>query len=77
MTDLNIMISENGMGLLKNLIGQEFISMRHEKSDNHHDVFRRVEIKTTNGRYLINNDVVDYDDYFGGPDELPRPDFLR
>ena len=76
MKDLDIQITEEGMRLLKGFIGQEFISMKHEKMGEYRDVFRQVMIETSNGRYLINNDVEGYADYFGGIDALPHLNFL-
>lgn len=76
MKDLDIRITEEGMRLLKGLIGQEFISMKHEKMGEYRDVFRQVMIETSNGRYLINNDVEGHADYFGGIDALTHLDFL-
>lgn len=77
MKDLDIQITKDGIDLLKGLIGQEFVSMKHEKFRKDMSVFRRVELKITDGRYLINNDVYPYDDFVGMPDELPRLEFRR
>lgn len=75
MKDLDIRITKEGIALLKGLIGQEFISMKHEKMDEYHDVFGRVIIKTSNGRYLVNNHVEWFDEYFGGLDAIPHLNF--
>lgn len=77
MTDLDFLISDKGMVLLKGLIGQEFISMKHEKFWMDTSVFGRAVVITSNGNYQINNDVEWYDDYFGGPDAIPHLDFRR
>ena len=75
MKDLDIRITKEGIALLKGLIGQEFISMKHEKMDEYHDVFGRVIIKTSNGRYLVNNHAEWFDEYFGGLDAIPHLNF--
>lgn len=74
MENLDLSISKKGIELLKSLIGQQFISFRHEKT-NTDNVFQLVEITVSNGRYLINNDVDWFDNYFSGVGDVPFLDF--
>lgn len=75
MEDLNLLISKKGTELLTSLIGQEFISMEHAKLKGRDIVFEKIEIASSNGRYLIDNRVDWFDDYFSGPEDMPFLDF--
>ncbi len=77
MENLNLTISEKGIELLTNLIGHEFTSMKHAKLKGRDVVFEKVEITSSNGRYLIDNRVDWFDDYFSGPEDMPFLDFLE
>lgn len=77
MENLNLTISENGIGLLKCLIGHEFNSMKHAKLKGGDVVFEKIEIITSVGRYLIDNYVDWYDDYFSGPEDIPCLSFVK
>lgn len=77
MEDLNLLISKKGIELLMSLIGQEFISMKHEKSKGKDVVFEKIEIAASNGHYLIDNRVDWFDDYFSGPEDMPFLDFVE
>lgn len=76
MENLDLSISKDGIELLKSLIGQKLISFMHEKTDNA-IVFQKIEIFSSNGRYLIDNDVNWFDDYFSGPEDVPVLDFKK
>ncbi len=71
MKRLNILISEREIELLKNLIGKQLISLRHEKVKANNIVYEKVEVVSSNGRYLIDNYVDWFDDYFSGPEDIP------
>ncbi len=75
MENLNLTISEKGAKLLASLIGQKFISMKHAKLKGKDVVFEKIEIISSSGRYLIDNHVEWFDDYFSGPEDLPFLDF--
>lgn len=77
MEDLNLTISEKGIELLTNIIGQKFISMKHAKLNGRDIVFEKIEISTPIGRYLIDNSVDWFDDYFSGPEDMPFLDFMK
>lgn len=77
MENLNLTISENGIELLTNLIGREFLSMKHEKLNGGNMVFEKIEISSSNGRYLIDNRADWFDDYFSGPEDMLFLDFIE
>lgn len=75
MKNLDLTISKKGIELLTSLIEQDFISMKHEKLNDSDAVFEKIEIASSNGRYLIDNYVDWFDDYFSGPEDMPFLDF--
>lgn len=77
MKNLDITISKKGIELLSNLIGHQFISMKHEKTNGIDVVFEKIEIVSSNGRFLIENHVDWFDDYFSGPEDMPYLDFME
>lgn len=77
MKNLNVLISEQGIKLLKALIDKQLISLKHEKLGGSNIAYEKVEIDTSNGRYLIDNRVDWSDDYFSGPEDIPFLDFKR
>ena len=77
MENLNLTISKKGIKLLKNLIGHEFISMKHDKLNGRDIVFGKIEMVSSAGRYLIDNRADWFDDYFSGPEDMLFLDFLE
>ena len=77
MENLNLTISKKGIELLKNLIGHEFISMKHAKLNGRDIVFEKIEMVSSAGRYLIDNRADWFDDYFSGPEDMLFLDFLK
>lgn len=75
MKDLNISISEKGTRLLKEIIGQNLISITHDKFNSDNSVDYAVAIATSKARYAIINDVEWFDDFCAGPNDLPFLDF--
>ncbi len=74
MNDLDLSISRKGIQLLKSLFNQQLVSFRFEITKSN-VVFEKIEIKTSTGRYLIDNDVDWFDDYFSGTGDIPFLDF--
>lgn len=78
MKDLNLSISNKGIDLLKENIGKEFISMRHDKFfKNFNSVSYVIEIETSIGRFAIFNDIEWFDNFCAGPNDLPFLDFKK
>lgn len=77
MKDLNLSISQEGIRLLKEMIGQELVSVRYAKFGSGNIVFQKVELTTPHGKYLIDNDVGWFEDFCSGPDDLPCLSFKK
>lgn len=77
MENLNLVISEKGIKLLTSLIGQNFVSMKHAKLKGRDIVFEKIEILSSSGRYLIDNRVDWFDNYFSGPEDMPFLNFVE
>lgn len=76
MENLDLSISQRGIELLEALNKQQLISIKFEKT-NSNAVFQKVELKTSAGRYLIDNDVDWFDNYFSGPEDMPFLNFMK
>lgn len=63
MKNLNISASENGTKLLKEIIGQNLISVKHDKFTKDNSIDYVAEITTSESRYGIFNDVEWFDDF--------------
>ncbi len=77
MKDLDLSISKKGIETLANLIGQNFVSMKHAKLKGRNIVFEKIEISTSTNRYLIDNCVDWFDNYFSGPEDMLFLNFIE
>lgn len=77
MKDLNISVSEKGTKLLKEIIGQNLISVKHDKFTKDNSIDYVAEITTSEYRYGIFNDVEWFDDFCAGSNDLLFLDFKK
>ena len=75
MKNLELCLSQNEQALFKNLIGKKMISLKHEVSIN--TIFYVIEIRISDGRYALYNDVKWVDDFYSGADDMPIFSFRR